>query len=125
MTIYQPLLETKANERLRVKGMADIKSFYKAIALYCVDADIGLKSEVVRCFRCIINAGQDPGSLKSDVTSWKSKEGNKVQIKDTTFIQSLIRECSIIEFVASEFLKSVEIFEEQDRKSTRLNSSHG
>ena len=96
--------------------MADIKSFYKALALYCVDADIGLKSEVVRCFRCIINAGQDPGSLKSDVTSWKSKEGNKVQIKDTTFIQSLIRECSIIEFVASEFLKSVEIFEEHSLK---------
>ena len=104
-------MESKANERLRVKGMADMKIFYKAIAIFCVDADDQLKSEVVHCFRCIINGGKDPLVLRADVNLWKSKGGNRVQITDTSFIQTLIRECDIIEFVVVEFLDSVAALE--------------
>ena len=104
-------MECKANERLRVKGMADMKIFYKAIAIFCVDADDQLKSEVVHCFRCIINGGKDPLVLRADVNLWKSKGGNRVQITDTSFIQTLIRECDIIEFVVVEFLDSVAALE--------------
>ena len=104
-------MESKANERLRVKGMADMKIFYKAIAIFCLDADDQLKSEVVHCFRCIINGGKDPLILRADVSLWKSKGGNRVQITDTSFIQTLIRECDIIEFVVVEFLDSVAALE--------------
>ena len=88
-----------------------MKIFYKAIAIFCLDADDQLKSEVVHCFRCIVNGGKDPLVLRADVNIWKSKGGNRVQITDTSFIQKLIRECDIIEFIVTEFLDSVTALE--------------
>jgi hypothetical protein len=106
----KPLLETKANERLRVKGIADIKVFFKALTAFSVDANNELKTEIVHCLRCIINGGKDSLVLRTDVVAAKVKK-NKVPITDTSFIQSLVRDCSIIDFIVLEFQGSTENLE--------------
>ena len=106
----KPLLETKANERLRVKGIADMKVFFKALTAFSVDANNELKTEIVHCLRCIINGGKDSLVLRTDVVAAKVKK-NKVPITDTSFIQSLVRDCSIIDFIVLEFQGSTENLE--------------
>lgn len=91
-----------------------MKLFYKTITIFSQDGDSHLKSEVIHCFRCIVNGGKDPVVLRADLTTWKSKT-QKVQITDIKFIQSLIRDSSVIEFISTELLDSVKTFEERNR----------
>jgi hypothetical protein len=110
LLFVQPLLETKANERLRVKGVTDIKKFFKALTAFSIDANNELKIEIVHCLRCIINGGKDSLVLRTDVVPAKVRK-NKVPITDTSFIQSLVRDCSIIDFIVLEFQNSTDNFE--------------
>lgn len=128
----KPLLETKANERLRVKGIADIKVFFRALTAFSIDANNELKIEIVHCLRCIINGGKDSLVLRTDVLAAKVRK-NKVPITDTSFIQSLVRDSSIIDFIVLEFQDSTDNFEKAttvfaessmlySQRSTQLNS---
>ena len=107
----KPILETKANERLRQKSINDMRVFFTEIATFFKDgADNLLKIEVAHTLRCICCGGKDPAILRADQVPWK-EDGTKFQIVDTTLLQSIIRESAVIEKVVDEFTTSVEQFE--------------
>ena len=107
----KPILETKANERLRQKSMADMRTFYTALVSFFQDGtDNQLKIEVAHTLRCIVSGGRDPAMLRADRTPWKG-DGTRFQITDIALIQSILRESAVIEKVVQEFTSSVETFE--------------
>ena len=95
-----------------------MKLFYKAIAAFCLDADNELKRAVVHCFRCIVGGGNDPLVLRSEAVASKVKK-NRVAVTDTAFLQSLIRDSAIIDFIVLEFLESVDILEKDFKDFTQ------
>ena len=107
----KPILETKANERLRQKSMNDMRTFYTAlVSFFQDDTDNQLKIEVAHTLRCIVSGGRDPAMLRADRTPWKG-DGTRFQITDIALIQSILRESAVIEKVVQEFTSSVELFE--------------
>lgn len=94
-----------------------MKLFYKAIAAFCIDADNELKRAVVHCFRCIVGGGNDPLVLRVEAVASKVKK-NKVAVTDIAFLQSLIRDSAIIDFIVLEFLESVDILEKDFKDFT-------
>ena len=107
----KPILETKANERLRQKSMTDMRTFYTAlVSFFQDDTDNQLKIEVAHTLRCIVSGGRDPAMLRADRTPWKG-DGTRFQITDVALIQSILRESAVIEKVVQEFTSSVESFE--------------
>ena len=122
----KPILETKANERLRQKSINDMRVFFTEIATFFKDgADNLLKIEVVHTLRCICCGGKDPAILRVDHVPWKG-DSTKFQIVDTTLLQSIVRESAVIEKVVEEFTTSVDQFEKGtlDFQQTVMSFSH-
>ena len=66
----KPLLESKANERLRLKSIELINAYFREITLFWVDGDAKVSIEVAKCFRCLLNSGKDPDVLRADQVEW-------------------------------------------------------
>ena len=64
------------------------------------------RTECARCFRCIVNGGNDPDVLKSDQVEWKS-DGFTSQVTDMIFVNTLIRDSGALDSFVAEFLRTV------------------
>eukprot|EP01041_Mallomonas_annulata_P000888 gene888-1723_t len=103
----QPLLESKANERMRPTGLENIKALYFELSNVWENGTMFIRTECARCFRVIVNGGRDPDILKADYIEWKS-DGLTAQVTDISFIQSLIRESGALEAIVREFHRAAD-----------------
>lgn len=105
----KPLLESKANERLRPPSIDRIGRYFLDLAFFFKQCDSNLGKEIAKCFRCIVAGGDDPTILKVDRIEWVG-DGSKLQITDRQYIQSLLREGKALEVIVSSFLISIDSF---------------
>jgi hypothetical protein len=103
LTQTQPIMELKANERLSVRGYAQIKRFFsKFSSLWEICTPVN-QTKVAKCFRCVVNGGRDPTVLRALQRDWQP-EGMRLRITDQSFIQKVLRECGAIDIIVSQFL---------------------
>ena len=107
--LSKPLLEAKANERLRSVGIEDIKKLFLQITKF-FEVDINSRKAVAICFRCIVSGGIDPTALKADAVEWVSDGNTSAQIKDTNYIQTLFRESGAVDEVVLQFQWCVDAY---------------
>jgi hypothetical protein len=105
----KPLLESKANERLRAKGLEYICSYLRSVATFWNCSDTRLKTEVARCFQCIVSGGEDPTVLRADRVIWIG-DGTKLQVTEKSFIQNLMRESCALEAVVEQYNESIDCY---------------
>ena len=91
---------------MRPNGLENIKLFYAEIAKFWQDGSMHTRTECARCFRCIVNGGNDPDVLKSDQVEWKS-DGFTSQVTDMIFVNTLIRDSGALDSFVAEFLRTV------------------
>lgn len=103
----KPLLESKANERLRAKGLEYICAYLRSVATFWDCNDTRLKTEVARCFQCIVSGGEDPTVLRADRIIWVG-DGTKLQVTEKSFIQNLMRESCALEAVVEQYNESID-----------------
>ena len=104
----QPLMEAKANERLRAESVHRMGLFYNELANFWVGADVLLATEVTKMFRCLINGGSDPTILRCDRKEWKGdNDGTRQAVLDKAYIQTIVRESRTIDFIVGKFNDSV------------------
>ncbi len=115
-----PLFEAKANERLRSTSVEVIKRYFYELSLFWsyevdgVPAEQAQNSEITKCFRCIVNGGLDPAILKADIADqkWQS-DGFRVQVTDTIYLQTQLRESGVVAALVTHFLRSAELYERE------------
>lgn len=103
-----PLFEVKANERLRQSSVDAIMAYMLEICMFWVPGDAVRNAEIARCFRCIVNGGVDPTTLKVDLQKWVSEDGLRVQVTDRVYLQKLLRESGAVDFLVDAFNTSSE-----------------
>lgn len=118
----KPLLESKANERMRPSGFDNIKAFYAELSKFWESGNVFARIECSRCFNCIVNGGRDTSVLKADQAEWKS-DGFTAQVTDITFVFSLIRESGALGATITEFHRTVEDLTAEKLKFLRVSSS--
>ena len=103
----KPLIEAKANDRLRLNYIENINTYLMEITYFaCID-DVEIKTQVAKCFRFIANGCDDPTILRADR---KERVGNDYThpVTDKLYLQNLIRESRAIEAIVNEFNATVE-----------------
>lgn len=104
----QPLLEARANERLRSESVHKIGLYYCELANFWLGADMLLATEVTKMFRCLINGGSDPTILRCDRKEWKGdNDGTRQAVLDKSYIMNIVRESRTIDVIVGKFNDSV------------------
>lgn len=97
------MLESKSNERLRPDGIANIKQFFLELSSFLPLGCLSLHARAagVKAFRCIAHGGVDPTVLQEDVPQYSPKD-NSLQVTDTIYLQTLIRDCGAVGVISGE-----------------------
>ena len=98
-------MESRSNERLKPECRICIHEFYQRLSNFYIVKDIQMKILIIKCFRCIVNGGEDPYILKADLIPWES-DGTKTQVVDKDYLQNAIREGGAIDNIVSDFLNA-------------------
>ena len=101
-------MELKANERLSVKGIEKIQTYFSKLSELWDVADTPTKIKISHCFRCISNGGRDPTILRCEIREWVP-DGYRLKVQDKAFIQKLLRESEALDIIVYEFLVSAKI----------------
>jgi len=104
-----PLFEVKANERLRSVSVDVIKEYMFEVSKFWLHGDSLRNAGIIRCFRSMVNGGVDPTILKVDVQKWVS-DGLRVQVTDRVYLQTLLRDSGVVDFVVDAFNASAELY---------------
>lgn len=102
-----PLIEAKANDRLRLNYIENINTYLMEITYFASIDDVVIKTQVAKCFRFIANGCEDPTILRADR---KERVGSDYTqpVTDKLYLQNLIRESRAIEAIVNEFNASVD-----------------
>ena len=119
-------MELKANERLSVRGLENIRVYFSKLSELWEVADTQAKIKISHCFRCIANGGRDPTILRCDIKEWVP-DGYRLKVQDKSFIQKILRETDALDTIVYEFLLSAKILNYEtnsDLKDLLLSSHH-
>jgi hypothetical protein len=106
----QPVMELKANERLSIRGHAQIKRFFGNLAALWSAGNSLCKIKVAKCFRCIAHGGKDPAVLRSLQHEWSS-DGFRQRVTDTGFLVKCLRESGVVEALVFEFAQASDLLD--------------
>ena len=97
-------MELKANERLSVRGLAQIKRFFTKLSSLWSVGNAKCKIKIGKCFRCIVHGGKDPAVLRS-LQKRYVPDGFRQRVTDTGFLIKCLRESGAVENVVHEFIE--------------------
>lgn len=95
-------MELKANERLSIRGFAQIKRFFAKMSMLWEVSSAVSRTRIGKCIRCIVNGGRDPTILRSLHKEW-APDGFRLRVTDTKFLVKCLRESGALEVIVQQF----------------------
>lgn len=100
------LLESKSNERLRPDKIANIKTYFFELSLFIPLGSLSMRTACIRAFQRVIRAGIDPSLAQDGAPQSSPKQSSAVQVRDTLYIQSLLRDSGALTIIAAELFSA-------------------